>query len=64
MSTTILDVPRECNTIAVLYHGNVVQFASTKDAMLFCEKMRLRITGRDTQGNVYLIKAQKEDNTL
>ena len=64
MSTTILDVPKECDTIAVLYHGNVIKFVSTRDAMLFCEKMRLRITGRDTQGNVYLIKAQKEDNTL
>ena len=64
MSNSILDVPKECSQIAVLVHNNVLMFQSTRDAERYCKRMKLRVTGRDVQGNTYLIKAQKEDNTL
>ena len=64
MSTTILDVPKECSQIAILINGNVLMFNSTRQAEKFCVRMRLRITGQDKQGSVYLINAQREDNTL
>ena len=64
MSTTTYDVPRECSQIALLYNDNVLPFYSTNDAVRFCKSMRLRITGHGSQGHLFYIKAQKEDNTL
>jgi len=60
----VLDMPKTANSIVVLYNGNIVNFRSTKDAQVFCEKMRLRITGTSTHRQVYLIQAQKEDSSL
>ena len=64
MSTTTYDVPKECSQIALLYNGSVLPFYSTNEVDRFCWRMRLRITGHGSQGHLFYIKAQKEDNTL
>ena len=60
----ILDVPKQVSVIAVLYNGNVLICYSTKQAVIYCEKMRLRITNTFTEGATYFIEAQREDSSL
>ena len=44
--------------------GDIGLCNSTKQAVVYCEKMRLRITNTFTEGATYFIEAQREDSSL
>jgi|DEB0MinimDraft_10_1074344.scaffolds.fasta_scaffold07821_5 hypothetical protein len=64
MKTLLLDVPKQCSSIVVLFNNCAINFNSTNQVRKYCEAMRLRINDTATQGSIFLITVQREDSSL